>query len=90
MDPVVQRMNNIIELQNTMPNPQIKCESSCKHLDGDKQLNLEEEAQRLQQKIESYKKENEYFRELIQSCSGCQKNSKMLSCPPPIRATYSG
>lgn len=90
MDPVVERMNNIIDIQDTVPDSQRKCKSSCKHLNDNKQLDLEKEARKLQQKIESYKKENEYFRELIQACSGCQKNTEILSCPPPIRATYSG
>ncbi|KAL2727221.1 protein 175-like [Vespula squamosa] len=90
LDPIVKRMNNIIENHNTIPSSQTECDKNCKYSDDEKQLNLEEEARKLQQKIESYKKENEYFRELIQSCSGCRKNAEILSCPPPIRATYSG
>ncbi|XP_047351796.1 uncharacterized protein LOC124949933 isoform X2 [Vespa velutina] len=90
IDPIVKRMNNIIDGQDTISDSQGKCESNCKHSKDDKQLDLEEEARKLQQKIESYKKENEYYRELIQACSSCQKNTEILSCPPPIRATYSG
>lgn len=92
IDPLVKRMNdNIIEIQNSILDPEKKIEINWEHLNDNKQLNLEEEARKLQEKIERYRKENEYFRKLIQqACNGCQKNAEILSRSPPIRATYSG
>ncbi|KAI4501187.1 hypothetical protein M0802_003560 [Mischocyttarus mexicanus] len=89
IDPIVKRMNdNIIEIQNSILDPEKKIEINCKHLNDNKQLDLEKEARKLQEKIECYRKENEYFRKLLQQASnGCQRNAEILSCPPPIRAT---
>ncbi|XP_043491946.1 uncharacterized protein LOC122517559 [Polistes fuscatus] len=92
IDPLVKRMNdNVIAIQNSILHSEKKIEINCKRLNDNKQLDLEEEARKLQEKIERYRKENEYFRKLIQQgCNSCQKNAEILSRSPPIRATYSG
>ncbi|XP_015186003.1 PREDICTED: protein PF14_0175-like [Polistes dominula] len=92
LDPIVKRMNDIIEIQNSIFDSEEKNQINLKHLNDNKQLDSEEEeARKLQEKIELYRMENEYFRKLIQqACNGCQENAEILSRSPPIRATNSG
>ncbi|KAK2584154.1 hypothetical protein KPH14_006585 [Odynerus spinipes] len=88
LDPVVKLMNDRYEMNFDTCNNQ---KPSCISEKVVEPMDLEEEARKLQQKIQSYKKENEHFRKLIQqACNGRPENVDALSRVPPIRATYSG